>query len=181
MRSVSIASDGSCLVAGNHKVRLPSALETDLRALIVSLALHRRESSTSGPFSRGSPLLICSPRPNFKLIRAISSRSFSPPIPSKSPESPPMTRSHRLTLSCVSCRHLATCSADTSVKIWSTSSSTPTRGPHGAASPAEGAFKLEKVLQGHQRWVWDMAYSADSAYLVSGWSLPSSIASTFAP
>lgn len=33
---------------------------------------------------------------------------------------------------------------------------------------ADGAYKLDKVLQGHQRWVWDMAYSADSAYLVSG-------------
>ena len=54
-------------------------------------------------------------------------------------------------------RHLATCSADTTIKIWSTSSSS-----------TDGAFKLEKVLQGHQRWVWDMAYSADSAYLVSG-------------
>lgn len=30
------------------------------------------------------------------------------------------------------------------------------------------AYTLDKVLQGHQRWVWDMAYSADSAYLVSG-------------
>lgn len=29
-------------------------------------------------------------------------------------------------------------------------------------------FKLEKVLIGHQRWVWDCAFSADSAYLVTG-------------
>ena len=29
-------------------------------------------------------------------------------------------------------------------------------------------FKPEKVLQGHQRWVWDCAFSADSAYLVTG-------------
>lgn len=31
-------------------------------------------------------------------------------------------------------------------------------------------FKLEKILQGHQRWVWDCAFSADSAYLVTGTS-----------
>lgn len=71
-------------------------------------------------------------------------------------------------LSCVWTRHLATCSADTTIKIWSTLASAPTRGPNGETSLGEGAFKLEKVLQGHQRWVWDMAYSADSAYLVSG-------------
>jgi len=51
-------------------------------------------------------------------------------------------------------RYLATCSADTTVKIWSISSNYE--------------FKPEKVLQGHQRWVWDCAFSADSAYLVTG-------------
>jgi target of rapamycin complex subunit LST8 len=40
------------------------------------------------------------------------------------------------------------------VKIWSISSNYE--------------FKPEKVLQGHQRWVWDCAFSADSAYLVTG-------------
>jgi len=51
-------------------------------------------------------------------------------------------------------RYLATCSADTTVKIWSVSPSFE--------------FRLDKVLQGHQRWVWDCAFSADSAYLVTG-------------
>jgi G protein beta subunit-like protein len=51
-------------------------------------------------------------------------------------------------------RYLATCSADTTVKIWSI-------GP-------DYEFHLDKVLQGHQRWVWDCAFSADSAYLVTG-------------
>lgn len=56
-------------------------------------------------------------------------------------------------------RYLATCSADTTVKIWSISQNYE--------------FKLEKILQGHQRWVWDCAFSADSAYLLTGgsWSL----------
>lgn len=48
--------------------------------------------------------------------------------------------------------HLATTSADTTVKIWSTS---------------RYDFSLEKTLVGHQRWVWDAAFSADSAYLVT--------------
>ncbi|KAG2180089.1 hypothetical protein INT43_003877 [Umbelopsis isabellina] len=49
-------------------------------------------------------------------------------------------------------KHLATCSADKTVKIWNTEN---------------GKFTLEKTLVGHQRWVWDCAFSADSAYLVT--------------
>lgn len=56
--------------------------------------------------------------------------------------------------SCGHTRYLATCSADTTVKIWSISQNYE--------------LKQEKVLQGHQRWVWDCAFSADSAYLVTG-------------
>lgn len=51
-------------------------------------------------------------------------------------------------------RHLATCSADHTARIWST----------------EENFGLESTLHGHQRWVWDCAFSADSAYLVTACS-----------
>lgn len=47
---------------------------------------------------------------------------------------------------------LATCSADSTVKIW---------------AAGKNEYKLEKTLTGHQRWVWDAAFSADSAYLVT--------------
>lgn len=47
---------------------------------------------------------------------------------------------------------LATCSADKTIKIWNMDTPEVT---------------LDKTLTGHQRWVWDMAFSADSAYLVS--------------
>lgn len=40
-------------------------------------------------------------------------------------------------------------------------------------------LKQEKVLQGHQRWVWDCAFSADSAYLVTGEELLSDSADVF--
>jgi len=52
-------------------------------------------------------------------------------------------------------RHLATCSADHTAKIWSVD---------------EKKFTLETTLHGHQRWVWDCAFSADSAYLVTACS-----------
>ncbi|CEQ38614.1 SPOSA6832_00060 [Sporobolomyces salmonicolor] len=137
MRSISIASDGSALVAGNHKGVVyvwtiqPGLTFTDLQPK-TKFQAHSRY-----------------------LIRVLVS---------------PDTK------------QLATCSADTTIKIW-----TPTLSPSisaaAAADPnnlyarggiAEGTgYQLDKVLQGHQRWVWDMAYSADSAYLVSG-ELPSS-------
>jgi G protein beta subunit-like protein len=50
-------------------------------------------------------------------------------------------------------KYLATCSADTTVKIWSIS--------------PNYEFRQDKILTGHQRWVWDCAFSADSAYLVT--------------
>ena len=52
-------------------------------------------------------------------------------------------------------KYLATCSADPTVKIWSTDNN---------------AFTLKNKLEGHQQWVWDCAFSADSAYLITGWS-----------
>lgn len=47
-------------------------------------------------------------------------------------------------------RLLATAAADNTVKIWNTKD-----------------WTLERTLQGHSRWVWDCAFSADSAYLVT--------------
>jgi len=49
-------------------------------------------------------------------------------------------------------RLLATTSSDKTTKIWNV---------------AKG-FTLERTLVGHQRWVWDCGFSADSAYLVTG-------------
>ncbi|GAA5852635.1 hypothetical protein JCM5353_005887 [Sporobolomyces roseus] len=133
MRSVSIASDGSALVAGNHKGVVyvwtiqPGLTFTDLQPK-TKFQAHSRY-----------------------LIKVLVS---------------PDTK------------QLATCSADTTIKIW-----TPTLPPSAPSSPQPGTplggayarggisegtgYQLDKVLQGHQRWVWDMAYSADSAYLVS--------------
>ncbi|KAI1874064.1 uncharacterized protein JN550_002643 [Neoarthrinium moseri] len=39
---------------------------------------------------------------------------------------------------------------------------------NGAGAPKP--YPLEATLQGHQRWVWDCAFSADSAYLVTACS-----------
>ncbi|KAE8234826.1 hypothetical protein CF326_g126 [Tilletia indica] len=49
-------------------------------------------------------------------------------------------------------RYLATCGADTTIKIWNMDNFD---------------CGIEKTLLGHQRWVWDLAFSADSGFLVS--------------
>ena len=70
-------------------------------------------------------------------------------------------------------RHLATCSADHNTRIWSVDPSAPhnIKGNEGLPTERDGnAFPLETSLESHQRWVWDCAFSADSAYLVTACS-----------
>ncbi|PPQ99121.1 hypothetical protein CVT26_014371 [Gymnopilus dilepis] len=109
IRSVTLASDGSCLVAGNNKGQC---------------YVWKLNDESTG-------------LPRFQAVTRFLAHSKYLTRCLLSPDA----------------RYLATCSADTTVKIWSIS---PTYD-----------FKLEKVLIGHQRWVWDCAFSADSAYLVT--------------
>ncbi|KAH9934688.1 WD40 repeat-like protein [Fomitopsis serialis] len=111
MRSISLASDGSCLVAGNYKAQG--------KCYVWKINEERSEL------------------PRFQAVTKFQAHNKY------------LTRC----LLSPDVKYLATCSADTTVKIWSLTPSYE--------------FRLEKVLQGHQRWVWDCAFSADSAYLVT--------------
>jgi len=65
-------------------------------------------------------------------------------------------------------KKLATCSADHTAKIWRVADMEPL-GPDEDPK-TERPYPLEATLTGHQRWVWDCAFSADSAYLVTACS-----------
>ena len=67
-------------------------------------------------------------------------------------------------------KHLATCSADHTAKIWEVKDLESMVPAPGQATSEARPFKLESTLTGHQRWVWDCAFSADSAYLVTACS-----------
>lgn len=91
------------------------------------------------------------------------------------------------------CRHLATCSADHTARVWAVpplEGEGAQRGERGgcqvsdegtvwrrldgdattAGSMGSMGFAEETTLRAHQRWVWDCAFSADSAYLVTAGS-----------
>ncbi|KAI0687132.1 WD40 repeat-like protein [Cytidiella melzeri] len=109
MRSITLASDGSCLVAGNNKGKC---------------YVWRINEERSG-------------LPRFQAVKKFQAHNKYITRCLLSPDD----------------KYLATCSADTTVKIWSISHNYD--------------FNPEKILQGHQRWVWDCAFSADSAYLLT--------------
>lgn len=109
INSLSVASDGSMLVAGNNKGNC-----------YVWKMQNQRDATVLTPVTKF--------RSHLKYITRV--------------------------LLLTDMKHLATCSADHTARIWST----------------EQNFNLETTLQGHQRWVWDCAFSADSAYLVTACS-----------
>lgn len=75
--------------------------------------------------------------------------------------------------------YLATSSADATVKLWNVGELLPDAAEDSPGSGSDSAPQKQPpprveqqpqastVLKGHQRWVWDIAFSADSAYLVS--------------
>ena len=121
VRSVTVASDGSSLVAGNN------------HGNVYVWQIQNGVYDNNGDFvvdNENDELTDLRPVTTFQAHNTYITRCALSP----------------------DARLLATCSADTTVKLWST---------------ANYRFSFDKSLVGHQRWVWDIAFSADSAYLVT--------------
>ena len=143
--SVTVASDGTLLCAGNNQVSFPSV-----------------------PFHS---LWLNHYKGNVYVWRMIQNRDVTSLIPVTSFQA--HTAYITRVLFSPDVRHLATCSADHNARIWSVDPSAPHNVKGNENLPAErepGAFPLETSLTAHQRWVWDCAFSADSAYLVTACS-----------
>lgn len=143
--SVTVASDGTALCAATNSVSQRDSLKTsnanNLQGNVyVWYLLQYREKTTLIPVT------------HFKAHNSYITRVLlSPDV-----------------------KHLATCSADCTAKIWEVKdldAHVPKPGqPPSNTMAQEQPFELESTLTGHQRWVWDCAFSADSAYLVTACS-----------
>ncbi len=146
--SVTVATDGTLLCAGNNSV---------MSFFGSNVILHR--------------LTLARPQGNVYVWRMEQNQDITSLIPVTSFQA--HTAYVTRVLLSPDVRHLATCSADHNARIWSLDPSAPHNIKGNENLPTErapGAFPLETSLESHQRWVWDCAFSADSAYLVTACS-----------
>lgn len=143
--SVTVASDGSLLCAANTAVRQAQ----ELRCQVVS--------------SPSNQLTLCQGNVFIWHLRQNYEQTELLPVTHFNAHKEYITR----ILLSPDVKKLATCSADHTAKIWEIKDVKPRiDGKTDEPRP----LPLEATLTGHQRWVWDCAFSADSAYLVTACS-----------
>ncbi|KAI9749156.1 MAG: TOR complex subunit lst8, partial [Lichina confinis] len=133
-----------------------------------------------------SPPSLASSTSSSPAPSSTTSSSTSPALAAAAPTSPPPSRAGKpqsKDSSAFTARPNVSASR-TATATATTATTTPPTGPlsklndashfpdhiGGAESITTPAFPLETTLHGHQRWVWDCAFSADSAYLVTACS-----------
>lgn len=144
MRSLTVASDGSLVVAANNKgVCYVWRLQRGMQTTAHFEPLHKLQASPRRSVDTTSTLLLDFPS------RIAFAMMFLCPHTRRA-----IRQAHDgYILKCLlspDVRVLATASSDKTVKLWNLD-----------------GFKLEKTLEGHQRWVWDCVFSVDAAYLVT--------------
>jgi G protein beta subunit-like protein len=132
---------------------------------------------TSPPLSPGTRLAPRSPRPN-RMHQAPSQQQSQQQLPER-PLRTAMTGTQRDTLTSTALQHTHSAHASTAVpQPPDTQTGHPVFRPNELSARHSSAQRnqqgtplpLQTTLQGHQRWVWDCAFSADSAYLVTACS-----------
>jgi target of rapamycin complex subunit LST8 len=184
--SVSIASDGSLLAAGNNKgdvyiwrmyqnhdsttlqpCRVFNAHKNYLTRLLLSPDIKLLATCSADHTVRiwridmsQESLEVQEIVEGFEPDTPTAATSTDPAASTHSQDNLPATRSRPAT---------ATSNASTSAMNNTNTASTPldTFRPVNALIAKRMPLPLETELQSHQRWVWDCAFSADSAYLVT--------------
>lgn len=112
------------------------------------------------------------------LLSSLSASSSSGSVPlSASPSSSTSSSAYRLVSTFRAHNHyitritftpdgqsLCTCSADGTCRLFAIPATSNHRQPE---QEERHYYGLERTLSGHQRWVWDCAFSADSAYIIT--------------
>jgi G protein beta subunit-like protein len=149
--SVTVASDGSLLCAGNNAVSFLLPIPSKLLSL-------ETKHQFSFPLLQGRVFV-------WRMIQNRDTTSLIP-VCKFSAHNTYITR----VLLSPDVRHLATCSADRTARIWAVDPNVANGALPEDPESESAAFPIEMTLHGHQRWVWDCAFSADSAYLVTACS-----------
>ena len=145
--SVTVASDGSLLCAANNAVCQPPPAFPPILSRVPG-------AQTNREVQQGNVFI-------WKLAQSYE-RTNILPVAQFNAHKEYITR----ILLSPDVKKLATCSADHTAKIWEVRDFEAGQLDKVPPNP----YPLEATLTGHQRWVWDCAFSADSAYLVTACS-----------
>ncbi|KAL8797366.1 MAG: hypothetical protein Q9195_000521 [Heterodermia aff. obscurata] len=161
--SVTVASDGTLLCAGNNSGNVyvwQLQQHRDITSLIpiCSFPAHTAYITRVLLSPDVRHLATCSADHNARIWRVVTN-----------PSSSTMTSSSSTTTTSTSKSTPNSYDNMTASALTSSSSTEGTTSLAQKQAPPAG-FPLETSLESHQRWVWDCAFSADSAYLVTACS-----------
>ena len=152
IRSLTVGSDASVLVAVNNRGMAYSwKLNTQHAHTVVAPPPHAASppsASQPSPKDAIHSTLAHPPSSTPAAANAVKAGGLEPIVKYEAHPSSYVTKC----LLSPDVKLLATAASDRSIRIWN----------------CEHGYTCERTLQGHSAWVWDVSFSADSAYLVSG-------------
>ena len=147
IRSLTVGSDASVLVAVNNRGMVYS-WKLNTQHAHTTVASPPQQSNTHVNPKADIHSTLTNPPSSVSTSNTVKPGSLEPIIKYEAHPSSYITKC----LLSPDVKLLATAASDRSIRIWN----------------CEHGYTCERTLQGHSAWVWDVSFSADSAYLVSG-------------